>query len=80
MVETQEARIDAAKDIAQEEEKKEKDRKKKEQKKWGNQTRCLSTRFYRPRWTKVTTALRWILLFEDYNPFQLVKLEELSDE
>ena len=39
MVETQEARIDAAKEIAQEEEKKEKDRREKELR--GNQTICL---------------------------------------
>ena len=41
MVETQEARIDAAKEIAQEEEKKEKDRREKEQEQRGNQTICL---------------------------------------
>ena len=72
MVETQEARIDAAKEIAQEEEKKEKDRREKELR--GNQTICLK------RWTMSTGEPDWIFLFEDTNPFQLVKLEELSDE
>ena len=35
---------------------------------------------FNQRWKKPTGDPDWILLFEDTNPFQLIKLEALSDE